>query len=257
MIILAILLFIALYFLYVYLLANGTSPPQKNLKNDSVGSIAVVDTKINEEPSYYNTYRYSYAVWVNVKNLSNQNDKSKFATQNASNNIMYLNDTGGNANTTGWSPAGSNDATNKNDNTKVYFSLDLYSDTSAYVSLAGLTKRSTLITSNFPLQKWTYVIISFDNKTVDLYLDGKLVRSLTLDKSPTPINAATSTMTFGKADVDVMNYTRYNYTMDPQTAWNNYKAGLNTTGGSTSYKLNLHINKDNQPLGYFGKIPLF
>jgi len=251
MIILAILLFIALYFLYVYLLANGTSPPQKNLKKESVDNKPVVDTKINEEPSYYNTYRYSYAIWVNVKNLSNQNNKSDFATSNTSNNIMYLNDSEGTAATTQWTTAGTGN------NEKVYFSLDLYADTSLYVSLAGLSKRNTLITSNFPLQKWTYVIVSFDNKTVDLYLDGKLVRSLTLDKSPTPINAATSTMTFGKADVDVMNYIRYNYTMDPQTAWDNYKAGLNTTGASIKYNLNLHIKKDNQPLGYFGKIPLF
>ena len=249
MIILAILLFIALYFLYVYLLASGNSPPQVNLKTGSPSDVSVVDTKINDNPSYYNTYRYSYAVWVNVKNLSNSNDKGTFATTNTSNNIMYLTDT--DTNITNWSPA----ITGTNAN--VYFSLDLYADTSLYVSLAGLTNRNTLITSNFPLQKWTYIIVSFDNKTVDLYLDGKLVRSITLNNSPDPITTAKSTMKFGKADVDMMNYIRYNYTMDPQTAWNNYKAGLSTTTSSTSYNLNLHIKKDNLPFGSFGKIPLF
>jgi hypothetical protein len=34
-----------------------------------------------------------------------------------------------------------------------------------------------MITDNFPLQKWVYIIISVDNQYVDAYLDGKLIQS--------------------------------------------------------------------------------
>jgi len=34
-----------------------------------------------------------------------------------------------------------------------------------------------LITNNYPIQKWCYIVISVDNNFIDCYLDGKLVLS--------------------------------------------------------------------------------
>jgi hypothetical protein len=90
-----------------------------------------------------------------------------------------------------------------------------------------------------------------------MYLDGKLVKSIKTDSNPNPQNVSASTMNYGNGDINVAGYIRYNYTMDPQIVWNNYLTGLSTMSSSNTYNLNLKINKDNQPYGSFGKIPLF
>ena len=45
------------------------------------------------------------------------------------------------------------------------------------------------ITNNFPLQKWTCILVSVDNKIIDVYLDGKLVKSI---ENKTTINSDAS-----------------------------------------------------------------
>jgi hypothetical protein len=60
--------------------------------------------------------------------------------------------------------------------------LKLYLDESAPilycdVTMSNDTTQKMTITDNFPLQKWTHIIISVDNQYVDAYLDGKLLQS--------------------------------------------------------------------------------
>ena len=201
---------------------------------------------------------------MKINNLDKNNDKNNYANVNL-NNIMYLVDSTNTADVTGavtnkWKTiSGSNIYNNSNANVTpgTYFSLDLYQDTSLYVSCSGINNRNTLFSYNFPLQKWTYIVVSFDNNIVDMYLDGKLVKSIKTDSNPNPQNVSASTMNYGNGDINVAGYIRYNYTMDPQIVWNNYLTGLSTMSSSNTYNLNLKINKDNQPYGSFGKIPLF
>lgn len=258
---LAILLFVALYFLYVYLLSNINIPVYNlaglyNYKQPS--AVTVIDPLVSGNPSFYNTYRYSYAIWVNANNLGKNNDKKAYANAN-NNNIMYLVDTTTSATTNKWVSTGSNMYNNSNAIAPAgtYFSLDLYEDTSLYVSCAGINNRNSLVSYNFPLQKWTYVVVSFDNNIVDIYLDGKLVKSIKTDSNPSPQNVSASSMNYGTGDINVAGYIRYNYTMDPQSVWDNYRTGLNSMSSSDTFNLNLTVNKDNQPYGRFGKIPLF
>ena len=242
MIILSIVLLVALYYLYKFLLgaSNGTN----TMKISEMPNTAVYDAKTSPNPG---SYRYSYAIWVRVNNLANNTDTNNAFYNNPLNNIMYL--TNATAQATEY----------------VAFSLDLYGDTSLYVRYGSgavgngqaTLSNAYLVTPNFPLQKWTLVQVSFDNKIMDLYLDGKLVKSATMEKLPLPLST-NATMKFGKGDMEVYNYTRFNYPMDPQTAWALYQSGRPPTGTTNSYGLNLNINQNNMPLPYgFGKIQLF
>ena len=48
---------------------------------------------------------------------------------------------------------------------------------SVNVNSAGGTKVHDCVVSNIPLQKWLNVIISVYGRSLDMYLDGKLVRT--------------------------------------------------------------------------------
>lgn len=246
MIILSIVLLVALYYLYVFLL--GGSNGSKITKIRDTPSSNAYDVEKNTNPG---SYRYSYAIWVHVHNLDKNIDTTKYASTNAANNIMYLMDK--------TVPESGDDFD--------FFSLDLYGDTSLYVrynnGTAGVHTEANptlsnpyLVTPNFPLQKWTLIIVSFDNKVMDLYLDGKLVKSTTLATLPFP-QTTKANMKFGTGDIDVFNYVRYSYPMDPQTAWSIYQSGTPPSNSMDNYGLNLKINKDNAPWGKWGKIQLF
>lgn len=106
---------------------------------------------------------------------------------------------------------------------------------------------SNIITSNYPLQKWVCVSISVDNKIVDSYLDGKLVKSQKISDMDTHTPNNNSLISFGTGDIYIAEFERLPYPIDPQTAWDRYMAG---NGGSyisnafAAYGANLILTKD-------------
>jgi len=107
------------------------------------------------------------------------------------------------------------------------------------------TSTNINVTNNFPLQKWVCIEVNVDNTIVDVYLDGKMVKSVQV---PQVVPDNVSDVNFGKFDANIAQFTRNAFTIDPQTAWNNYLAG---NGGSSlsstlsSYNLTLSLLKDN------------
>ena len=112
------------------------------------------------------------------------------------------------------------------------------------------------LSNNFPLQKWVYITISVDNSTIDMYLDGKLVKSVVVEtiasgnKSHTP--DATSPITFGiNPGTYMTKFSRMTVPSDPQTAWSSYMEGSGSNLGlgnlANRYNINLAIMKDNLP----------
>jgi hypothetical protein len=82
------------------------------------------------------------------------------------------------------------------------------------------------ITDKFPLQRWQYVIINVDNNLVEIYLDGKLFRSIKTPISiPTP--NANSQLMFGTGDIYLSSFNRNLFTIDQTTAFKNYMNGNN------------------------------
>ena len=112
------------------------------------------------------------------------------------------------------------------------------------------------IMPNFPLQKWVCIMVSFDNKVVDLYIDGKLVRSQQLDNSPTATNKD-HVIKFPKDSNNkgyLAKFERLTSPMDPATAWNKYMEG---NGGNyfsrllSQYGASLTLKKDDLDLRQF------
>jgi hypothetical protein len=141
-------------------------------------------------------------------------------------------------------------------NNRVIFSrlndMSLYLDPNANLvcqmsPTSNSSSQTTIInvTNNFPLQKWVCIEVNVDNTIVDVYLDGKMVKSVQV---PQVVPDNVSDVTFGVFDANIAQFTRNAFPIDPQTAWNNYLTG---NGGSTlsstlsSYNLSLSLLKDN------------
>jgi hypothetical protein len=108
------------------------------------------------------------------------------------------------------------------------------------------TKTPTILltlTNNFPIQKWTYVILSVDNQIVDFYMDGKLVLSKQLSSMPV-VSKNAITLGSGNPDITVTALNRYTEPMDPATAWAKYLSGNGISNTGSAYNVNVSVLKD-------------
>ena len=84
---------------------------------------------------------------------------------------------------------------------------------------------------NFPLQKWVNLIISLNGRTLDVYLDGKLVRTCILEGVAKPLPDSNIRITpNGGFSGWTSNLQYWSNPLNPQEAYNVYKNGY---GGST------------------------
>ena len=150
------------------------------------------------------------------------------------------------------------------------------------VTMSDLSINSTIITPNFPLQKWVYIIVSLDNQFLDVYLDVKLVKSArltntsgaTFPKVPgndpqvflgnsnatnrlyngvsgpvaTPPGTSTQVTSFTPFKAFATYFYRWNTAMDPGTAWRYYMKGngQNTLlGNMSAYGVNMQVTQNN------------
>ena len=144
---LGVTVIILMYVLYLYVYASSTNlATQLNLNTASVANTMAITSL----PSAKN---FAIGVWIYVNSVSSS--------------VTYpiLAMTG--------------------DGTNPLFSLSLQNTT---LSLAlgekstngSSTTQSITMTTNFPLQTWTYVAFSVDSTYVDMYLNGKLLQSAKL-----------------------------------------------------------------------------
>jgi hypothetical protein len=127
--------------------------------------------------------------------------------------------------------------------------------------MSGNTKPCDI--KNIKLQKWVNITMSVNGNTVDLYLDGKLVRTCVLTAIPTQAPTISDTLFVGGAikscvvsESDLRGYiSNVVYKSDyftPEEAWNIYSAGYSGAGMFdfvNRYKLNFSVIKDDQTLG--------
>lgn len=109
---------------------------------------------------------------------------------------------------------------------------------------ATVAGKTYTIVDNFPLQKWERIDMSFDNKTFDFFLDGKLVRSFQM--SAPLATPTTSILNFGAIDAYVSNFARQGSPMDPASAWSTYLSGNKTFTASLvpNYSVSVAMSKD-------------
>ena len=111
--------------------------------------------------------------------------------------------------------------------------------------------------SNFPIQSWVNISVSVYNRAVDVYIDGKLVKTCPLPNVASTIGAGSIIYIGGTASGTIPGFDGYIasviYNPDvisPQDAWNIYARGYSNTGFGFGnlfqrYKLQFAFLKDN------------
>jgi len=138
-------------------------------------------------------------------------------------------------------------------NVKTIFSrsgnISLYLDTvtpSLYCQIQNTSNQGPiLITSNFPVQKWVYVVISSDTTIVDCYLDGKLVNSTKVNAPSVPTN--TPIILGSGWDAYVSGFQNWPSPVGPQQVWDSYMSGNSNVVSRffSQYAVNITVSKDN------------
>jgi len=110
---------------------------------------------------------------------------------------------------------------------------------------------STCDIADFPLQKWVNLIVSFNGSAMDVYLDGKLVKSCVVERGSQL--STTQSIVLGDKDKKefgfITNVKLKTTPIAPQEAWDIYSEGF---GGSpwsdllNKYKIKLSFLVDNQ-----------
>lgn len=235
-----LLLLILLYNLYLVYYSNKTIITKQitlNEKNTPILNSTIVN------PSSTN---FSYGFWVYVNTWSN-NGKT----------LMFLDENG-----VGLTSAIDTDITTSSDKKYPDFSIGLSKNTpTLYCTIGGVEK--TVITDKFPIQKWTYIVVSLDGNILDSYLDGKLVVSKQVNFTgfiDTIKKMSKDNIYLGDCnpsntnDIFITKFNRWDTALDPKTVWNNYLNGNGVSSSSTNYNINLEVSHNNNP---FKNIRLF
>jgi hypothetical protein len=214
-----IILGIIIVFLIYYLYVNYIGAVKTMTKSADLNISQPTIANI-DRPANLN---YSYGVWLYVNSWDNSKTKTIFARAN---------------------------------------NIKLYLDVNTPTLKCDITKttgvETVIITDNFPLQKWVYIIVSVDGRIIDCYINGKLVKTQKLSSdTKQPLDSAAAPIVMGSFDATIANFSRTITPMDPQTAWNNYNKGNGISGGLFSvgsYGANLSLIKDSIQ---FSNIKLF
>lgn len=232
---LGVLVVVLLYILYRYYTNTGTTLLSQTTLLNVQTPVAITD-----HPS---SVRYAIGMWVFVQQWD-------FTAGGANKGLFTLGNVSG-------SGAGSVSAFS------VY--LDPMKPT-LYTYVAqntGTDATSTIaITDNFPLQRWTHVLVNVDSKYVDCYLDGKLVKSVALPNPAMPpvtdgtgmVNGYIGYMNQNPVTSSIMiaKLQRWATPQSPQDVWNTYVSGNGQgflAGGSTGlnqYGLSLALMTNNK-----------
>jgi hypothetical protein len=190
----------------------------KTLSNMLDGKTALVIPSTSLPNS--NSLNYSFSVWVYIDEWSYRYGQEK---------IIFLRGSLGSL----FSP-----------------SLSLMpTDNNLVITMSTKEEPFECVVPNIPLQKWTNLIVSLNNKSLDSYVNGKLVKTCILPDIPV-INATSSV--YLTPDGGFSGYTSrlqfWSTPISPQEAWNIYKRG---PGGNiftnliNQYKIQFNFLKGN------------
>jgi hypothetical protein len=188
----------------------------------------------------------NYSVWIYVDAWKNSAEANQYKK-----NILTRTGTVNLSNGTGTAPIFLLHLDNATNNLHLKIAL----------SGTGPTTYQTCTIKNIKLQKWVNITMSIYGNTVDLYLDGKLVKTCVLTAMPVaPLNTdlyvggsiGVASSTDGDLVGYISNVLYKNDYFTPEDAWDIYSAGYGGAGMfdfANRYKLNFSITKENQTVG--------
>jgi hypothetical protein len=111
-------------------------------------------------------------------------------------------------------------------------------------------QQTIIVTDNFPVQSWTHVVVSVENQYIDIYVSGKLAKSIKAKSIETP--SASSTIKYGlwstAGGCSLAKFYRRTNAIDPATAWSLYNDGNGTSKVSKylgTLGMDISLKKDN------------
>ena len=251
-IILSIIIVFLLFILYRFLLGEKTPLVNNIYLPNNVPDIPLSTLKITD----YSTYTIDF--WIFVNKLPNEQQCygcSSWFTISADGNYY-------------WPQYSANDCNTGNNTIGKYaningvifesgnLSLDLYNNGTLTFyngriqrySGGGMHYYRSVMTKNFPIQKWTYVVISIQNNSlVDLFINGKLIQSAkynTEGDSKNAISKPSGSLSFGnRLDASLTKLYITPKATDTNTAWKNYLKG---PGLKTNYNLGVSLTQNDE-----------
>jgi hypothetical protein len=214
-----IILLVSIVFLLYYILSSFFATKTTINKQTYLGN-GVPSAPLGDMSGIGNK-QYSLDLWVYANAVKGASGPSTFGSSNSKGNLFFIGDLNNN-----------------------YISVDLFNDGSAEVNFSP-NNLKVLITKNFPLQRWEHIIINVNNSLIEIYLDGKLIRSL---KSPTPPASPTvnSSIFFGTGDIYIAQLNRNLFLYDTTLAYDTYIKG-NNGYIVTPYSATVSLLKNNEP----------
>ena len=213
-IILGILGVVVLYFLYTFLFPSKSKVTSKNYLAKGLQNVSFEKL---ENPS---SSKYSIELWVFVNTLNGMKADS------------------------GASAGKSNNPTGCIFEVPNIYHLDLFEDTSLAFYNNGNVTDPAIVIPNFPLQRWVYVVISVDNSLIDLYLDGKLVRSIKTNYVG-KVPSINDYFQFGTGDIYIAGMNRIPNSSNTNTVFKNYMQG-NASMKMPIYSVSLDFLKNSK-----------
>lgn len=125
-------------------------------------------------------------------------------------------------------------------------------ETTVYASAQSKSGSThTCNVANVPIQRWVNLIVSLYGRTLDVYIDGKLVRTCVLPGVAKIANNAPVYITpLGGFSGYTANIHYYGDSLNPQQAYNIYRAGYGGTGiGGFPYQIEISYLKDGEQQG--------
>jgi hypothetical protein len=228
-IIFTVIVLVVLYFAYYYFFSSKTD--QMLVKMNDARAQKVISA--GSLPSGASS-NYTFSIWVFVNDWNYRYGQSKviFARKDQD---------GGVAPMVEFTPSVNN----------IHVTLATYPTTGSNTT----GKNHTCTLDDVPLQRWTNLIMSINDRALDLYLDGKLVRTCLLPGVP-KMNPASNIFVTpdGGFSGFVSNFRYIADSVNPSQAYNIYKEGF---GGSSmsnlfnKYRVKFAFVKDNKEVNSF------
>lgn len=229
-IILAVVLIVVLYLVYYYFFRNKLDQTLITLQ-DARAQQVIAASSLPAGPST----NYTFSIWfyVNDWNYRYGQDKIIFGRMDQDGSVAPLVQFSSSIN-------------------NIEVSLATYPSTGS--SSAPVT--TTCSVDDVPLQRWTNLILSLNDRALDLYLDGKLVSTCLMPGVP-KMNPSSNIYVCpdGGFSGYVSNFRYVADSVNPSQAYNIYKSGY---GGSSAmgnlfnkYRVKLAFVEDNKELNSF------
>ena len=120
---------------------------------------------------------------------------------------------------------------------------------------SGSTLPDPVVVTNVPLQKWVHLVISVYGKTMDTYIDGKLVRTTVMAGTANVDNTESVYITpCGGFNGWTSNLQYFATPLNPQQVWSMYQQGYSGSWMSTlsnTFNLTVTVNNNGVPTKTF------